>query len=101
MCTAVVGGSIHRAATSISAKNNQKDTRLMAIHRISERRESFRRGVLRAVSAGTDQDNRCGVLRSLSTRATRARTLGAFGKTWTKTHTETTAGPLSTAERLY
>src|ERR1039458_9080608 len=37
MCTAVVGGSIHRAARSISAASDQTSTTPMATHRAKNR----------------------------------------------------------------
>src|ERR1700758_4467696 len=39
MCTAVVGGSIHRAAKRISAASDQRRTNPMTSHRIKERTE--------------------------------------------------------------
>src|SRR6516162_7086991 len=44
MCTAVVGGSIQRAATSRSAANNQRRAIPMRIHVTKDRRESLRLG---------------------------------------------------------
>src|SRR5580692_6193357 len=38
MCTAVVGGSIHRADTRISAANDQRSTTPMTNHRTKDRR---------------------------------------------------------------
>src|ERR1700730_5270671 len=46
MCTAVVGGSIHRAATRISAASDQRSTTPMTSHRIKDRRKPVRSGVL-------------------------------------------------------
>src|ERR1700722_766204 len=62
MCTAVVGGSIHRAATRISAASDQRSTTPMTSHRIKDRRKSARRGVLVSLFgiAVTFQNNRLG-----------------------------------------
>src|SRR5208337_4312752 len=49
MCTAVVGGSIHRVATRISAASDQRSTTPMTSHRIKDRRKSVRSGVLVSV----------------------------------------------------
>ena len=46
MCTAVVGGSIHLAATSISAASNQSATAPKPNHRTDVRRKPLRRGAL-------------------------------------------------------
>src|SRR5580693_46105 len=46
MCTAVVGGSIHRAATRISAASDQRSTTPMTSHRIKDRRKPVPSGVL-------------------------------------------------------
>jgi hypothetical protein len=44
MCTAVVGGSIHRAATRVSAASDQRSTTPTRNHRMNNRRENFRCG---------------------------------------------------------
>src|SRR5580704_5088543 len=49
MCTAVVGGSIQRAATSISAASNQSTTAPMSSQRIDDRRNPARTGGLASV----------------------------------------------------
>src|SRR5208282_507115 len=46
MCTAVVGGSIHRAATRISAASDQRSTTPMTSHRIKDRTKPVCSGVL-------------------------------------------------------
>src|SRR5258707_4612306 len=51
MCTAVVGGSIHRAATRISAASDQRSTTPMTSQRINHRRKLLRSGVLVCGSA--------------------------------------------------
>src|ERR1700688_3098377 len=50
MCTDVVGGSIHRAATSISTASDQRSAPPMRIHRTKFRRELFRFAVFEAAS---------------------------------------------------
>ena len=50
MCTAVVGGSIHRAATRISAASDQTSTTPITSHRTKDRRKPLRNGVLGCVS---------------------------------------------------
>src|SRR5580700_9555168 len=45
MCTAVVGGSIHRAATRISTASDQRSATPMRNHRTKDRRELLRGGV--------------------------------------------------------
>ena len=66
MCTAVVGGSIHRAATSSSAASSQRDATPMPIHRAKDRRgdrsSPFRNAVLGCISglSVTSQNNRLG-----------------------------------------
>src|SRR5437899_3841488 len=62
MCTAVVGGSIHRAATKISAASDQRSTTPMTSHRTKDRRKPVRRGVWVCVSgiAVTFQNNSLG-----------------------------------------
>src|ERR1035438_6705659 len=52
MCTAVVGGSIHRAATRISEASDQRSTTPMTSHRIKDRRKPVQSGVLPYVSSG-------------------------------------------------
>src|ERR1700722_20742305 len=49
MCTAVVGGSIHRAARRISAASDQRSTTPMTSHRIKDRTKGFPRRVLMRV----------------------------------------------------
>src|SRR5258708_24530147 len=49
MCTAVVGGSIHRAATSVSAATDQSPTNPMTTHRINVRRK---RGLSGGLASG-------------------------------------------------
>src|ERR1700679_3330579 len=44
MWTAVVGGSIHRAAARISAASVQSSARAITSHRMKDRRKLFRRG---------------------------------------------------------
>src|SRR5580765_8630468 len=46
MCTAVVGGSIHRAASRINAASSQASTAAMTSHRKQERRSPVRSEVL-------------------------------------------------------
>jgi hypothetical protein len=46
MCTAVVGGFTHLAATSNNAASSQQLPTLIAIHSTTDRRETFRRAVL-------------------------------------------------------
>jgi len=62
MCTAVVGGSIHRAATRMSAASDQSSTTPMTTHRMKERRNPVRSGILVCVSgvAVTVQNNSAG-----------------------------------------
>src|SRR5271167_2297395 len=62
MCTAVVGGSIHRAAPRISAANDQRSTTPMTSHRMKDRRKPVRSGVLVCVFgiAVTFQNNSLG-----------------------------------------
>jgi hypothetical protein len=62
MCTAVVGGSIHRAATRVSAASDQRSATARRNHRTKERRELLRSGVLEGVYGVvvTFQDNRPG-----------------------------------------
>src|SRR5579859_2388939 len=50
MCTAVVGGSIHRAATRISTASDQKSAAPMRNHRTKDRKKPFRCGVPGGVS---------------------------------------------------
>src|SRR5277367_3222612 len=52
MCTAVVGGSIHRAATSISTASDQRTATPMRNHRTKDRSEPLRRGVFGWVFGG-------------------------------------------------
>src|SRR5579862_3764780 len=49
MCTAVVGGSIHRAARRITAASDQRSTTPMTSHRIKDRTKGFPRRVLMRV----------------------------------------------------
>src|SRR6266540_4722472 len=49
MCTAVVGGSIHRAATRSSAASDQKSNAPMISHWTKDRSKPFRSGVLGCV----------------------------------------------------
>src|ERR1035441_1385964 len=49
MCTAVVGGSIQRAARRVRAAADQRSTTPMTIHRIRDRRGILRGGVLVSV----------------------------------------------------
>src|SRR5690242_12130723 len=60
MCTAVVGGLIHRAATSISAANDQRSAAPMRSHRTKDRKELFRSGASECASgfSVTFQNNR-------------------------------------------
>ena len=60
MCTAVVGGLIHRAATRTSAARDQRSAAPMRNHRTRDRRELFRSGVLSCASgfSVTYQNNR-------------------------------------------
>ena len=53
MCTAVVGGSIHRAARRSSAASNQTSATPMASHRTKNRRRLLRGGVWARVSGGS------------------------------------------------
>jgi hypothetical protein len=57
MCTAVVGGLIHRAATSVSAASNQRSATPMANHRTKDRKERLRGGVLVCAVSVTFQNN--------------------------------------------
>src|SRR5271168_39799 len=50
MCTAVVGGSIQRAARSVSAASDQRAATLMRNHRIKDGRKRLRGGVFESVS---------------------------------------------------
>src|SRR5260370_32681196 len=50
MCTAVDGGSIHRAARRISAASHQTSTTPITSHRTKDRRKPLRSGVLGYVS---------------------------------------------------
>src|SRR5258708_8768774 len=50
MCTAVDGGSIHRAARRISAASDQTSTPPITSHRTKDRRKPLRSGVLGGVS---------------------------------------------------
>src|SRR5258708_36896740 len=50
MCTAVDGGSIHRAARRISAASHQTSTTPITSHRTKDRRKPLRSGVLGGVS---------------------------------------------------
>src|ERR1035437_6117356 len=45
MCTAVVGGSIHRAATRVRAQSDQRNTTPPTSHRTKDRRKLFPSGV--------------------------------------------------------
>src|SRR5580658_5472149 len=62
MCTAVDGGSIHRAARRISAASDQRSTTPMASHRTKDRRKPLRSVVFASVSGFsiTFQNNRLG-----------------------------------------
>lgn len=62
MCTAVVGGSIHRAATRSSAANDQRSTTPRRNHRAKDRRVCFRCGGFGGMSgiSVTLQNNRLG-----------------------------------------
>src|SRR5580692_10872978 len=46
MCTAVVGGSIHRADSSVRVARDQISTTPMTIHRTKDRRKPLRREIL-------------------------------------------------------
>src|ERR1700758_5170676 len=63
MCTAVVGGSIQRAATSISAASDQRSTMPTMRNRIRDRRNPVRSGVLGCASgiSVTFQNNARGI----------------------------------------
>src|ERR1035438_8571081 len=50
MCTAVVGGSTHRAATRVSAAANHSSPAVSTSHRTTDRSTLLRRGVLNLVS---------------------------------------------------
>src|SRR3984885_15747809 len=50
MCTAVVGGSIHRAARRINEASDQASTTPMTSHRTKDRRKPLRSGTLGRVS---------------------------------------------------
>src|ERR1039457_559652 len=50
MCTAVVGGSAHRAATRVSAAANHSSPAVSTSHRTTDRSGRFRRGVLNVVT---------------------------------------------------
>ena len=52
MCTAVVGGSIHRAATRINAANDHRSASPMRSHVTKERRVTFRCEVVGGVLGG-------------------------------------------------
>src|SRR5208282_4299235 len=62
MCTTVVGGSIHRAATRINTASDQRSATPTRNHRTKDRRAPVRRGVLGCVSgfSVTLQNNRLG-----------------------------------------
>src|ERR1700722_6769310 len=62
MCTAVVGGLTHRAATRISAANDQRSATPMTSHRIKDRRKAVRSRALVSVFgiAVTSQNNSLG-----------------------------------------
>src|ERR1700730_8493047 len=66
MCTAVVGGSIHRAAARISAANNQRSATPMTSHRRKSRKKPFRGAVVISVFGiavtwySRDMDKRAG-----------------------------------------
>jgi hypothetical protein len=62
MCTAVVGGSIQRAATRIRTASDQRTAAPMRSHRTTDRRETFRGAAFGCVSgvSVTFQNNRCG-----------------------------------------
>lgn len=62
MCTAVVGGSIQRAATRISTANAHRSASPMRTHRTKNRREGLRGGGVGCASefSGTLQNNRFG-----------------------------------------
>ncbi len=62
MCTTVVGGSIHRAATRISTAIDQRSATPMRNHRTKDRRVPFRCGLFGGVSgfSVTLQNNRLG-----------------------------------------
>src|SRR5580698_8642413 len=73
MCTAVDGGSIHRAATRISAASDQRSTTPMPSHRTRDRRTKGRRKPLPTRVSGsvsgfsvTLQDNSAGWLAARS-----------------------------------
>src|SRR5579864_100722 len=68
MCTAVVGGSIQRAATRISTASDQRNATPMRNHRTKDRSEPFRGGVLVCVSGFslTLQNNRFGWIHIVS-----------------------------------
>src|SRR6202035_3269773 len=80
MCTAVVGGSIHRAARRISAASDQRSTTPMTSHRIRDRTKGFpSRGLMcvlsGAVTFPNDSLNR--VITTNGEIAADKRTLGA------------------------
>src|SRR5277367_1670612 len=60
MCTAVVGGSIHRAATSISTASDQRSATPIRNHRTKDRRDPFQCQVFGSASgfSVTPQNNR-------------------------------------------
>src|ERR1700726_4870787 len=62
MCTAVVGGSIQRAATRISTASDQRSPTPMRNHRTKDRRVPFPCGVVGSISGFsiTLQNNRLG-----------------------------------------
>src|SRR5215472_12118751 len=62
MCTAVVGGSIHRAATRITTASDQRSASPMRNRRSKNRTEPFLGGVLGCTSGFslTFQNNRLG-----------------------------------------
>src|SRR5580700_11279150 len=62
MCTAVIGGSIHRAATRISTASDQRSAAPMKNHRTKDRRKPFRGGVSGSMSgfSVTLQNSRLG-----------------------------------------
>ena len=53
MCTAVVGGSIHRLATSVSAASDQRTAVAMRSHRTKDRRKLLRSGVVACAMGGS------------------------------------------------
>src|SRR5580704_1694979 len=80
MCTAVVGGSIRRTATSMSTASDQRSATPARNHPTKDRREPFRGGVSggRSGFSVTLQNNRLGWI-DIAPDESHYRTTGFFG----------------------